>query len=193
MLIHWSFDSSMGIVICLNAITIGVESTYTSKDLDAPGWVEVAEYLFLLVYAVELAMRIYVFHLKAFSSRWVVFDAFLVLTGFVEIVAKLIARSGNDILANIMLVRLLRFARLARAARLLVQFRVLWLLVQGLMNSFMTIMWTIVIMVVLIYIFAILGLELLRPDEGAGEDYRDAIQNFDSLGRSMLVLIQFLI
>ncbi|CAK0860226.1 unnamed protein product [Prorocentrum cordatum] len=184
---HWAFDSGMGVIICCNAMTIGVESTYTAKDIAPPTWVEVVEYIFISVYTVELALRLFVDRLKAFQSLWVKFDAFLVACGLMDIIVKILA-NGSDVLANVMLVRLLRLARLARAARLLVQFRVLWLLVQGLINSFLTIMWTFVIMVVLIYIFAVLGLEVVRPDEGAGEEYQIAVTMFnDSLGRCMLV------
>lgn len=189
---NWVFDSFIGACICLNAFTIGVESTYTVKDQAAPEWVQLVEYAFLAVYSMELAMRVYVHRLNAFTS-WVKFDAFLVVCGALDVIVKLVVTESPEALANIMLVRMLRLARLARAARLLVQFKVLWLLVQGLMNSVMTILWTFVIIFVLIYIFAIIGLELFRADESAGEEYQEAAAKFNAgLGHSLLTLVQFL-
>jgi voltage-gated sodium channel len=190
----WMFDAFIGAVICFNAVTIGIESAYTAKGLSPPDWVSFVEYAFLGVYTVELSMRVHINGLGAFSCHWVKFDGFLVFCGMADIIVRIaLAGDSNEVLANTMLVRMLRLTRLARAARLLVQFRVLWLLVQGLINSFLTIMWTFVIIFVLIYIFAVLGLEVMRPDESAGEAYQEATMHFnEGIGHSMLVLVQFL-
>jgi len=80
---------------------------------------------------------------------------------------------------------------LARAARLMIQFRVLWQLVNGLIGSILTVIWTCVIIFALIYIFAILGMEIMAPEEDAPEDYQEAVALFHSgLGSCMLTLLQ---
>eukprot|EP00913_Durusdinium_trenchii_P014936 g14010.t1 len=63
-----------------------------------------------------------------------------------------------------MLVRLLRLARLARALRLMVQFQTLWQLVQGLFHSIGTILWTFLLVMLLMYIAAVTGMELIKVD-----------------------------
>eukprot|EP00913_Durusdinium_trenchii_P028536 g26764.t1 len=61
-------------------------------------------------------------------------------------------------------VRILRLARLARAVRLMVQFRVLWQLVQGLLHSVSTLLWTFLMVMILVYGFAIVGIETIHVD-----------------------------
>jgi len=155
--------------------------------------VEVCSAFFLAIYTVELSLRFYAYGVrKALVSRWVRFDAFLVCGGFLDLLIKLIMNGqSNEVLEKLMLVRMLRLARLARAARLMVQFKVLWQLVHGLMSSLLTVLWTFTLIVALVYIFAIMGMEFIRPDEEAGEEYQAAAIYFEDLGGTMLTLIQF--
>jgi len=82
-----------------------------------------------------------------------------------------------------MLVRMLRLARLARAVRLMVQFKTLWQLVQGLWHSKGTLLWTFLLISILMYVGAVMGMELIRLDPdleldhpfniAAGNHFRD--------------------
>mmetsp|Transcript_36047 Transcript_36047/g.81456 ORF Transcript_36047/g.81456 Transcript_36047/m.81456 type:complete len:237 (+) Transcript_36047:2-712(+) len=59
------------------------------------------------------------------------------------------------------------------------------------MNSLITLVWTLVIVFVLLYVFAILGMELVRTDPNAGAAYNDSAQeNFGDLLSAMLTLLQ---
>ena len=102
------------------------------------------------------------------------------------------AGTSSIVLDKIMLVRMPRLARLVRAARLVVQFRTLWLLVQGLWHSIMPMLWTFIIMVAVVYIFAVLGMELIREAPEYGEAYDVAQVSFQNLQGAMLTLIQFM-
>mmetsp|Transcript_8460 Transcript_8460/g.17943 ORF Transcript_8460/g.17943 Transcript_8460/m.17943 type:complete len:496 (-) Transcript_8460:16-1503(-) len=190
----WPFDVCIGLVIVANAITIGVETSHSVKGDPIPLAVEVCSALMLLIYTVELLLRYYAYGVKkAMISRWVRFDAFLVVGGFLDLAIKLIMNGeSNEVLEKLMLVRMLRLARLARAARLMVQFKVLWQLVHGLMGSLLTVLWTFVLILALIYIFAILGMELMLPNPDLGEEYEAQAALFnDGLGSAMLTLVQF--
>ena len=102
------------------------------------------------------------------------------------------AGTSSIVLDKIMLVRMPRLARLVRAARLVVQFRTLWLLVQGLWHSIMPMLWTFIIMAAVVYIFAVLGIELIREAPEYGEAYDVAQVSFQNLQGAMLTLIQFM-
>ena len=102
------------------------------------------------------------------------------------------AGTSSIVLDKIMLVRMPRLARLVRAARLVVQFRTLWLLVQGLWHSIMPMLWTFIIMAAVVYIFAVLGIELIREAPEYGEAYDVAQVSFQHLQGAMLTLIQFM-
>jgi len=59
------------------------------------------------------------------------------------------------------------------------------------MHSLMTLFWTFLIISILIYMFSILGLELLRPDPEAGDWYNEIIEaNFRDFASTILTLLQ---
>jgi hypothetical protein len=103
-------------------------------------------------------------------------------------------------------VRMIRVARLTRTFRLLVQFRTLWLLVYGLKASLSTIVWAFVLIMGLVYVFAILGMEMVPPPEWADmsslrggdgiellpEADQIAIFHFGDLTNAMISLVQLL-
>jgi len=99
---------------------------------------------------------------------------------------------NNEVTSKIVLIRMLRLVRLARMVRLMVQFRTLWILVQGLFHSLGTLIWTLTIIIVLMYIFSVLGVELIRPDGHASEEYVQASKKFDDLFIAMFTLLEIL-
>jgi len=91
------------------------------------------------------------------------------------------------------LIRMLRLCRLARLVRLVAQFRVLWLLVQGLLSCVFTLFWTFILIFALIYMFGIFGLNVLVHEPHLSDEYNEAAAWFNrGLGYSMLTLLQFL-
>merc|ERR1719238_983482 len=62
------FDIAIGLVIMLNAITIGIESSAASRGEDTPVWVDVCELLCVVIYAAELGLRLYAFRWEALQS-----------------------------------------------------------------------------------------------------------------------------
>jgi voltage-gated sodium channel len=190
----WVFDACVGVVIVANAFTIGVETSYIVDGFDVPYWVVVLEGIFLAVYVVELGLRYFAYGLVALRSHWVKFDSFLVFCGLLDVIMKLVmSGEGSVVLDKIMLVRMLRLVRLARAARLVIQFRTLWLLVQGLYLSLLPMFWTFIITFMVVYIFGIAGIELIRSTSEYGPEYqRVAEANFGSLGQSMMTMMQMI-
>merc|ERR1712032_825695 len=103
-------------------------------------------------------------------SVWANIDIFLICIGLVNIIISFADSrrshpnpddSGMNALDQIMLLRVLRLFRLVRAAKVLIQFRDLWLLVQGLFNSVKPMVWVALILFLLIYCSAIVGMELM--------------------------------
>eukprot|EP00928_Gymnodinium_smaydae_P078012 TRINITY_DN6159_c3_g1_i1.p1 TRINITY_DN6159_c3_g1~~TRINITY_DN6159_c3_g1_i1.p1 ORF type:complete len:597 (-),score=145.38 TRINITY_DN6159_c3_g1_i1:55-1845(-) len=188
------FDTLIGVVIAVNAAIMGVETSMNSAGIPLPLWLVICEHMFFFVYVCELSLRVTAFKWRAFESAWVRFDAFLVFCGSLDLLIKLTVDGESplgEIFGKVMLIRMLRLARLARLVRLMVQFRVLWLLVQGLLASFQTLLWTFVIIAMLLYIFAIIALEVLKPDSLAGDDYNLAVDTyFCDLPHSLLTLVQ---
>lgn len=185
----WGFDTMIGMVILANAVVIGMENQARAlmprgcsmdcncKDQIDPAevctkpamWLTVVDYCFYAIYLTELVLRFAVYGVLVLKSHWVKFDTFLVTASTVDIIVNLV--STTEVLNQLMLVRLLRLARLARALRLMVQFQTLWQLVQGLFHSIGTLFWTFSLVMLLMYIAAVTGMELIKVDQELPVDH----------------------
>jgi len=200
-ILSWKgFDPLIGAIIAVNAVTIGVATSYEVKEEAIPNWVHVLELVFLAIYTIECGLRLYAHGPKrALRSNWVRFDVFLAVIGYMSLLVEYAMKSLSGIeafqpvLEQLMLVRLMRLCRLARTVRLMIQFKVLWQLVQGMMGSAPTIVWTFVLITLLIYMFALLGMHVISHVDGASEEHEAAVLMFtDGVGFAMLTLAQFL-
>lgn len=192
------FDMTVGFVIIVNSMTIGVEQTYRINRKSTQV-LDILEHFFLTVYLVELLLRFFVNGFKAFRDHWVQFDLFLVATSVITqwVLAPLI---GSDVIKAMgpwMVMRTARLARLARTLRLVFKFRSLWMLVRGLLSSARTMCCTLVLLIIILYMFSCVGLELLRLDKSYLDGsmppaYAAVVQTyFESLPSTMITLVQF--
>jgi hypothetical protein len=113
------------------------------------------------------------------------------------------AGSGNEkktsalvsILQQVLIFRLLRILRLARALRLVVYFETLGKLVHGMMNSVNTMASAFAIMSLVIYILACMGAELITKSLDLREDPQVGPlieERFDSIPNIVMTLMQFI-
>jgi len=123
-------------------------------------------------------------------SHWVKFDVFLVLVGILNLTIE----SANAEYANrVIFIRFFRLIRLARALRLIVQFQTLWLLVQGLLSSIVPLFWTLILIMVFLYVFAVIGMELVMQGmTSKSNDYMVAAANYRNLPQAVMTLMQLL-
>jgi len=59
LLSHWGFDACLGLVILMNALTIGIATSKSVQGLKPPLHVVVLEDIFLGFYIIELALRFF--------------------------------------------------------------------------------------------------------------------------------------
>lgn len=176
----------LGLVLCANLVTIGLESAM-SRDGRAPPELAYLEYGFTMFYTLELIANLFVHGPIVVKHLWFQVDACVVIFGIVEVLVSL---EGSG---NVMIVRVLRMARLGRAARFFRHCRPAYLLLQGMWCSVETLFWTFIIMLILIYIFGIVGLEVMTQDLSDDAEYQIVYQeNFSSLGVAMLFLMRAL-
>jgi len=170
---HYIFENLTMLVILINALWIAVDTdlNHAAMLLDAHPAFQIAEHAFCFYFSIEWAMRFLAFKRKRNCLRdsWFVFDTFLVATMVLETwvmtVFILVAAgsSGTGGLGNasiLRIARLLRLSRTARMARLLRNFPELVILVKGMVASMRSVLTTLFMLVILLYIFGIAFVQL---------------------------------
>jgi voltage-gated sodium channel len=192
------FDSAMGIVIFLNAVSVGYQLELESSEpyATSPDHMKYLENVFVFIYTTELLVRYFVYKAVAFKSSWVQFDSFLVTIAWMTIFFEAAFGMAGLVPGGFFgILRLFRVVRVVRAFRLIAQFRTLWLLCRGLAASAQTIFYTFGLLLLILYIFACVALVIITQDW----PMREADQEFDSqvrvyfpdLWTSILTLSQF--
>uniref|UniRef100_A0A7S0B1Q9 EF-hand domain-containing protein n=1 Tax=Pyrodinium bahamense TaxID=73915 RepID=A0A7S0B1Q9_9DINO len=193
-LVRWpGFDIFVGVIIFLNAICIGAELEYSIQGEDTP-MLQAFEYVFLVSYTLELALRGLADGVKCFRDNWIKADAVLLVVGWGSKVLDAIA-PGVDGLGPIIIVRSLRLMRFLRAVRMVGRWKTLWKMVSGVMGSAETLASTFITLVFAVYIFTCFSLEIvsisprLKSDPPANEVVNAYFTNFQA---TAMTAIQFL-
>lgn len=158
-------QQTITVLIIINAITIGFE---TSHEVMA----SVGKYLLLFdkiilaVFVIEILLKLYAWKGKFFTDGWNVFD-------FIVVAIALIPASGP--------LSILRALRILRSLRLFKAVPRLRLIIEALLHSLPSIGWIFILLVMLFYVFAVIGTKLF------GAVFPEF---FGTVGRSMYSLFQ---
>lgn len=193
------FDVAISTVIMLNTIIIGVELDDEHNDGDdsrSVVWI-LLEVFFMLTFMFEVFIKI-----KYHTWKWIFMDGWNFFTFVVASMAVidgviLQALGLHGQLRMLSLVRVVGIMRLLRVIRLFKGLKELRLIMQGLIGSLGMLSWTVVILVVFLYISAVFTTSSIgRSDDfeqtmklSNGWDYDEL---FGSVGRSMYTLLQCL-
>eukprot|EP00930_Biecheleria_cincta_P047483 TRINITY_DN32928_c0_g1_i1.p1 TRINITY_DN32928_c0_g1~~TRINITY_DN32928_c0_g1_i1.p1 ORF type:complete len:525 (+),score=84.85 TRINITY_DN32928_c0_g1_i1:65-1639(+) len=157
------FEYFISFVIFLNALCIGAE-TEISLNYENVQWPESIEYGFLVIYTCEIMLRLIAHGRNSFGDLWFDFDVVLVVLSLTGLIVTHVQASAGGVWNSIMVLRSLRLLRLARALRMVHHFQTVWRLVYGLFTSTSTVASTCLLLVLSLYIFSCLALELVGKD-----------------------------
>lgn len=152
-------------IIILNAITLGLETSSTVMRL-AGGTLRTIEQMVLIIFVIELALKLYAHGLRFFRNGWNVFD-------FIIVGIALVPASGPF--------AILRALRILRVLRLLTKIKRLRMIIESLLMSLPSIGWIVFLLGMVFYIFGVMGTQLFAtsfPDD------------FGTLGRTLYTLFQ---
>jgi len=178
-----------GMVIVLNAITIGVS---VDRSPEWTGWI-VIDAVFTALFLVELTIRLRILSCKTFIMgeewHWNLFDTAAVLVGAVSLLASTFGEyvNGYDT-SNFTLLRLLRMMRITRLAGLLRHraYKELALIVNGILAGMRTLFWASILLTCIIYFLAVLLTQTVGRDkftcQGSNQDRcREESISFESM------------
>lgn len=162
-----AFQRVITILIALNAVTLGLETSGTVMA-SAGGLLLAVDRSLLVVFTVEVALRIVAHGRRFFTSGWNVFD-FLVVA-----IALVPATEGFSVL---------RALRILRAFRLISAVPQMRAIIEALLKSVPGLASIIVLLLILFYVFAVMATKLF------GDTNPDL---FGTLGRSLYALFQIM-
>jgi len=188
----YRFEMVLSAVVVVNSLLVGWRQDLRIRGSSTRVF-DTLEQVFLLVYSVELALRIFAGGTKSLQDNWVRFDCAMVLTGILSspLAASLFERRFFPILV---VMRTARVFRLVRTARLMTNVRTMFLLSRGLMTSASVMVYTALLLLILTYIFSCVGVEILTLNTARQSNSAfNAVVNqyFNSVETTMLTLLQF--
>lgn len=185
------FECIISFVIVVNSVMLGVESQMSLSGNDV-GWSWTAEIFFLVIFSGEILLRLIANGWKSFRDGWFVFDLSLVLTAYVEQTIQFFTASRSE--QQVLVLRTMRLFRLIRTFRMIKQIKSVWRLVHGLITCGETIISTFLLLFIVLYVFGVMGLELIRKDDLLRDDdntHEIVMKWFSNLGVCIMTLTQF--
>jgi len=163
------FENLTLAVIALNALWISIDTDYNNSEVlnDADAIFILMENFFCIYFVFEWIMRFGAFKnkLNCLRDAWMIFDTFMVVMMVIETWIMFIMFAaigggggglGNAKSASIVrLLRLLRLTRMARMAKLLRSMPELLILIKGMVAAVRSVFFTLVLLFLLMYVFAI--------------------------------------
>lgn len=187
-----AFNLVIGYLILISAAYLGVETDLNTERNGRWNIWLVIEALFTILFTVECCLR----RLAVSSSKiyladyWNVLDLFLACMSCLDTFCLSFV-SSNFAWGSMYFVDLIRCVRLLRLARLFRLFRFfdsLWALVAGIIEAFVTLFWTWVMLALIIYFFAIITTRSVGHRHR--EDDSEIDELFGTVFRSMFTLFQ---
>mmetsp|Transcript_41553 Transcript_41553/g.96734 ORF Transcript_41553/g.96734 Transcript_41553/m.96734 type:complete len:575 (+) Transcript_41553:68-1792(+) len=194
------FETLAGCIILVNLLTIGAEAQLSLNDGDVPWilpWLGVIEIAFLVVYTVEVVIRVLAGGRSVFWDLWFLMDLALVIIGLLALVILPGISSfgvGMEGFEKFLVVRGLRLLRLVRALRTFRYFKIMWRLVSALLSCGQTILSTTLLIIIFLFICACVAIELIAKDDQLLHDERTkwiVEYHFTGLFKASLTFLQF--
>jgi len=170
IVLHPWFEFAAGVAIVSNAIFMGVKTQVLLSDAkhgeasNSENAFHALELVFTIIFIIEWVMRLAAFPRLFFSTKeraWHLFDTVLILAGIVEVIVDASAGGGSSTVAQggetmiLRVLRIIRLMRLLRIVRFVSAFRELRLLISGLLGSTRSLLWSVVLLAVVIYLFGV--------------------------------------
>eukprot|EP00931_Biecheleriopsis_adriatica_P074280 TRINITY_DN48375_c0_g1_i1.p1 TRINITY_DN48375_c0_g1~~TRINITY_DN48375_c0_g1_i1.p1 ORF type:complete len:523 (-),score=90.33 TRINITY_DN48375_c0_g1_i1:64-1632(-) len=153
------FDVFFGLVIISNGILVGVEVEYCAiyRVPEAPSWVMLLGDVCSILFVVELIIRLSALGGRKFffaiEWMWNTFDFVAVVSSLLEVILVQVLPNGASFLIIARIIRIVRVVRLLRLLRFLRQLKTM---VVSILNTLPSLCWSIGLMSMIIYMFAIL-------------------------------------
>ncbi|KAG7232154.1 hypothetical protein INR49_009494 [Caranx melampygus] len=175
------FDIFIMVLICLNMVTMMVETDEQSKEMEEIlYWVNL---VFIIIFTSECSLKIIALRQHYFAVGWNIFDFVVVI---LSIVGLLLADLIEKYFVSPTLFRVIRLARIGRILRLIRGAKGIRTLLFALMMSLPALFNIGLLLFLIMFIFSIFGMSNFAYVKKEG--MMDDIFNFENFGNSMICL-----
>ncbi|MCJ8729116.1 hypothetical protein PDJAM_G00102420 [Pangasius djambal] len=176
-----AFDISIMIMICLNMVTMMVETDDQSEETETIlYWVN---FVFIVVFTGEFVLKLFALRHYYFTNGWNIFDCVVVI---LSIVGMFLADLIEKYFVSPTLFRVIRLARIGRILRLIKGAKGIRTLLFALMMSLPALFNIGLLLFLVMFIFSIFGMSnfaYVKREVGIDDMY-----NFETFGNSMIIL-----
>mmetsp|Transcript_85144 Transcript_85144/g.249336 ORF Transcript_85144/g.249336 Transcript_85144/m.249336 type:complete len:583 (+) Transcript_85144:34-1782(+) len=156
---HW-FELAMSILIMSNALYCGLEVEYAAqtRSTELPATFSWISLVYTIFFTLELLLRLFVERASFFYKtnwRWNYFDLFIVGIALFELMMQTGGEASRQV-PSIRVIRMARVIRVLRIARIMRHFRSLRILIYSVLNTLRSLVWTMLLLGLILYVFGIL-------------------------------------
>ncbi|XP_048838670.1 sodium channel protein type 8 subunit alpha-like isoform X2 [Brienomyrus brachyistius] len=175
------FDISIMILICLNMVTMMVETDDQTEDMETIlYWIN---FIFIVAFTTEFLLKLFALRHYYFTIGWNIFDVVVVI---LSIVGMFLADLIEKYFVSPTLFRVIRLARIGRILRLIKGAKGIRTLLFALMMSLPALFNIGLLLFLVMFIFSIFGMSnfaYVKREAGIDDMY-----NFETFGNSMICL-----
>lgn len=192
------FDALMGFVVVVNAMFLAVENEIPQNEDSVVRVFTIADAIFLAIFTIELISRIFAFGFACIrNSSAMMLDVVIVATGWLtEVIVPLTTGAFAVDMKVLQALKVLRVLRAVRVLRLMTMFRDLWLVVQAFFLCLKPLVWTVLFILIIIFIFAMFSVELIgngiRLEFEEGSPVVKSAERFVSTIPALVALFQMM-
>jgi len=197
------FEHTVGLLVIANSLTLGVETDLrsTNKSGKTHFLVAACEPFFCILFTIELLTRIFVYRSYFFIMQdwlWNLFDILVVSLQLIDQAFTILR--GMKVPMDVDLVRIVRVCRLIRITRLIRVVRLveaLRTLVSSIYASMKDLFWTLLLLVILIYMFSVAITEVVQDVVESNQDRVSDAEHleywFGNLSRTILTMFESIV
>lgn len=189
-------EYGMALIILFNMVIIIIDTDQASADPDGgTDWTATSGNIILLVFIVELVMRLYALRKGFWKDTWNKFDFIVVVS---DASFSLFGFLFGDMF-EVSVLRVFRLAKLARMTKVVRMFPELRELVAGLVGAFRAIFWGMVLLTFALLVWSIIAVQFIHPlnkemtEKGLHDGCERCPRAFSSVMNSFLTFSQQII
>ena len=178
---HKAFD--IGIIICIILNTIVLSLAWYAMDKDFISVLEILNYIFTVIYTIEMVIKITAMGNAYFNDGWCVFDFLIVISAWAGILLLQVFNIDVGAVSTV-----IRSFRIGRVIKLINSAENLKHIFNTFINAIPELVNVGALLMLFLFLFAVLGVSLFA--EIKKSDSLDKNANFEDFGRAILTLLR---